>query len=162
MKIKETPIEGLHLIELVPICDTRGYFSRHLCMETLKKHGLEMEICQTSIAFNVTSDTIRGLHYQAKPFEEIKIVSCLRGVIFDVVYDNRPKSPTYKQIFTTELSTFDMLYIPKGCAHGYQTQTDNCLVHYYMSSPYNKKSAREIGWWNLDIPWPLPKPRTNT
>jgi len=159
MRFIETELKGAYIIEIEIIEDERGFFSRTFCQKEFEEHGLNPRIAQCNISYNKKKGTLRGLHYQAAPYEEAKIVSCTRGTIYDVIIDLRPDSPTYCQWFAVELSdeNYKMLYVPEGFAHGFQTLEDNTVVFYQMSEFYNPESARGIRWDDpvFGIKWPL-------
>ena len=127
----ETVLKGAYVIELERHQDFRGFFARTFCRREFAEHGLEPAIEQSSISFNPRKGTLRGMHYQAAPFEEVKVVRCTMGRIHDVIIDLRPESPTYRLHLAIELSAENrkMLYIPWGFAHGFQTLEDNAEVH---------------------------------
>jgi dTDP-4-dehydrorhamnose 3,5-epimerase len=148
MIFTETKIRGVLTIEPEILTDERGYFARSFCKEEFRKHGLETEIVQCNISYNKKKGTLRGMHYQAPPFEEAKIVSCTKGSIYDVVIDLRKDSRTYCQWTTADLNSenFRMIYIPKGCAHGFQTLADNSIVYYQMTEVFRPGSACGVRW----------------
>jgi len=155
-----TKINGMYIIEPELLTDERGFFTRSFCKEEFRVYGLDADIVQCNISCNKKKGTLRGMHYQIPPFEEAKIVSCTKGSIYDVVVDLRRNSPTYGQWHAEELSadSYRMLYIPKECAHGFQTLEDNCLVYYQMEEYYHAECARGIRWNDpsIGIVWPLP------
>ena len=159
MKFIETKLKGTYIIELEPMEDERGFFARSFCQKEFKKHGLNPRIVQCNISFNKKRGTLRGMHYQVSPYEEAKLVSCIRGAIYDVIIDLRQDSPTYCQWFAVELTeeNYKMLYIPKGFAHGFQTLEDNTVVFYQMSEFYYPECARGVRWDDstFEIEWPL-------
>ena len=161
MIFKKTKIRGVYLIKTQPARDRRGFFSRIFCQREFKKQGLSFKVVQSNFSYNKKRGTLRGMHYQIPPHEEIKLVSCLQGKIYDVVIDLRPISPTYLQWIAVELSAKNnkMLYIPKGLAHGFQILDDNTLVFYQMSEFYHPQSARGICWDDpqFKINWPIKK-----
>ncbi|QJB28856.1 dTDP-4-dehydrorhamnose 3,5-epimerase [Limnospira fusiformis] len=118
------------------------------CQKEFSERGLNSNLVQCNISFNRHKGTLRGMHYQAKPHEEAKLVRCTMGAIYDVIIDIRPDSPTFKQWVAVELTAENrrMLYIPEGMAHGFQTLTDNTEVFYQMSEFYHPESARGIRW----------------
>src|SRR5512137_1288554 len=124
-----TKIKGVYITEPELLADERGFFTRSFCKEEFRNYGLDADIVQCNISHNKKKGTLRGMHYQIPPFEEAKIVSCTRGSIHDVVVDLRRDSPTFCQWVAAELSdkNFKMMYIPKGCAHGFQTLNDNTM-----------------------------------
>lgn len=162
MIFKKTKIEGLYIIEPVLIKDNRGYFTRNFCLDELKKKGLDFQIAQANLSFTKKRGTIRGMHFQREPKSEGKIVQCLRGGIYDVAVDMRPKSKTYLKWFAIELTEKNkkMLYIPKGFAHGFQTLSNNCEVFYFMSEFYSPEYAIGVRWNDpvLKIKWPVFRP----
>lgn len=162
MIFKETELKGAYIIELEPIEDERGEFARSFCKNEFKEHGLNLTIAQCNISFNKKKSTLRGMHYQAAPHEETKLVSCMRGAIYDVIIDLRPDSSTYCQWFAVELiaDNYTMLYIPEGFAHGFQALQDNTVVFYQMSEFYHPECARGVRWDDhaFNIVWPLSVP----
>lgn len=157
MKFTELALPGVWLIEPEPITDERGFFARTFCRNELAEHGLQVEIAQTNLSFNLRRGTLRGLHYQLEPHGEDKLVSCVEGALFDVVVDVRAGSPTRGTWIEVELSADgrEILYIPKGFAHGFQTLVDGTLVSYLMSTPYVAEAARGVRYDALPIPWPV-------
>ena len=155
----ETKLKGAFVIELEKYSDDRGFFSRAWCQKEFKEQGINSRFVQANIGFSKNSGTIRGIHYQIAPFEEAKLVRCIRGAIFDVVLDLRPELPSFKQWFGVELSDENrkMLYVPEGCAHGYQALVDNTEVFYQVSQVYSPESERGIRWNDpeFDIEWPI-------
>lgn len=164
MKFTETPLPGVFVIEPELLLDERGFFARTFCRREFKEHGLNPELVQCSISFNLKRGTLRGLHYQAAPFLEDKVVRCTRGAIFDVALDLRPESPTYKGYFSLELSAENhrMLYIPGGLAHGFQTLEPDTEVFYQMSEFYTPGYSRGVRWDDeaFGISWPPEEERT--
>ena len=160
MIFSETKLSGVYVIDIEKIEDERGFFARTWDKDELSKMGLESEFIQSSISLNKKKGTIRGMHYQTKPYEENKIVRCTRGRIFDVIIDLRSNSKTFKEWFSVELSAdnYKMLYIPKGFAHGFQTLEDNTEVFYQISQYYNSEYSKGIIWNDkiFQINWPLP------
>lgn len=142
-----------------PICDTRGYFARCYCADQFAKAGINFEIAQRNRSFNHEMGTIRGMHWQSAPYEEDKLVSCTSGEIFDVAVDLRPDSNTYLHWFGIVLSADkqNMLFIPKGFAHGYQTLCNNVCVEYSVSEYYQPDAAVGIRYDDplIGIKWPL-------
>jgi dTDP-4-dehydrorhamnose 3,5-epimerase len=157
---QETKISGVFLIEPERLIDERGFFARTWCREAFIAHGLNPELAQCSVSFNTLQGTLRGMHYQKAPHGEDKLVRCTRGEIYDVVLDLREDSPTYQQWVSAELSADNlrMLYIPKGCAHGFQTLVDATEVSYQISCAYQHGYS---AGYRYDDPafaliWPLP------
>ena len=158
MKFHPTKLPGGFEIHLEPIRDERGYFARAWCRNEFEEHGLESAIVQCNISFNTRKGTLRGMHYQAAPFAETKLVRCTQGAICDVVLDLRPQSPTFKGWVAVTLTAENrnMVYVPKGCAHGFLTLQDETEVFYQMSEVYNAESARGVRWNDptFAIAWP--------
>lgn len=159
MIFTETKLSGVYVIEIEKIEDERGFFARTFDKDEFSKIGLDSKFVQSSISLNKKKGTIRGMHYQLKPYEEIKIVKCTKGRIFDVIIDLRPDSKTFKEWLSVELSedNYKMLYVPKGFAHGFQTLEDNCEIFYQISEQYNEKYSSSVKWNNpeVSIDWPL-------
>jgi dTDP-4-dehydrorhamnose 3,5-epimerase len=158
MIFTETKINGVYIIESEPMRDYRGYFARTFCREEFIKRGLNPEISQCNKSYNRKKGTLRGLHFQKPPFQESKFVQCIRGNIFDVALDIREKSLTFGQWFGATLSEDNNrgLFIPGGCAHGYLTLEENCIVVYQVSVPYHPESEEGIRWDDptFNIDWP--------
>ncbi|HEY9731622.1 MAG TPA: dTDP-4-dehydrorhamnose 3,5-epimerase [Drouetiella sp.] len=159
MHLKETGIDGAFLLTPEISKDDRGTFARTFSAREFEQLGLVSTLDQCAISHNPQKGTLRGLHYQLNPFQEIKMVRCSRGAIFDVLVDLREESSTYRKWFGTELSetNLQMLYIPGGCAHGFITMVDNSEVFYQISGAYNPEFARGIAWNDpaFAITWPL-------
>jgi dTDP-4-dehydrorhamnose 3,5-epimerase len=159
MIFKETKLKGACTIELERIEDERGFFARSWCQKEFDEHGLNPLIVQCNISYNKKKGTLRGMHYQAAPYEEAKIVSCISGAIYDVIIDLRRDSATYCQWFAVELSSDNcrMLYVPVGLAHGFQSLEDNTVVFYQMSEFYHPECARGVRWDDtaFGVKWPI-------
>jgi dTDP-4-dehydrorhamnose 3,5-epimerase len=155
---KPASLPGVFIIEQERNEDVRGHFARTYCEKEFAARGLETRIAQCSISFNQRKGTLRGMHYQIEPFEEVKVVRCTRGAVYDVVIDLRKDSPGFKKHFAVELNEQNgkMLYIPAGFAHGFQTLADNTEVFYQISQSYSPEHARGLRWNDLAfrIPWP--------
>ena len=138
-----TPLGDVFIIDLEPIVDERGFFSRAWCAEQFAGKGLSAHIVQINTAHNPRARTLRGMHFQRAPHAEVKVVSCPYGAVFDVAVDLRPDSATHRQWFGIELTQDNhrALYIPAGFAHGYITLTDNSGLTYSTSHRYEGKSA---------------------
>ena len=162
MKFTPAGLEGAYVIELDRLEDERGYFARTFCRDEFSAHGLRSVFPQCNTSFNARKGTLRGMHYQAQPHEEAKIVRCTRGAIHDVIVDIRRDSATYRKWISVELTADNarMLYIPEGCAHGFQTLADGSEVFYQMSATFHPESARGLRWNDpgLAIRWPLASP----
>ncbi|HJT24348.1 MAG TPA: dTDP-4-dehydrorhamnose 3,5-epimerase [bacterium] len=160
MKFTETKIKGAFVIEPEKIEDERGFFARTWDRKEFGAQGLNPNLVQCSISLNKKKGTLRGMHYQAAPHGEAKVVRCTMGAIYDVILDLRPQSPTFKQWFAVELSAENRkeLYIPEGVAHGFQTLADNAEVSYQISEFHHPESARGVRWDDpaFKIQWPLP------
>ena len=158
MTFRQTKLPGVFEIRLEPKSDERGFFARSWCQKEFGSKGLNPKLVQCNISFNVRKGTLRGVHYQAAPYAETKIVRCTRGTIYDVVVDLRPQSPTFKHWIALVLADTNrnMVYIPGGCARGFLTQEDETEVFYQMSEVYNAESARGVRWDDpaFQIVWP--------
>ena len=158
MIFKKTGLEGAFIIEPERIEDARGFFARAWCKNEFDTHGLNSCLVQCNISFNKNRDTLRGMHYQATPHEEIKLVRCTKGAIYDAIVDLRQGSPTYLRWIGVELTeqNHKMLYAPEGFAHGYQTLSDNSEVFYQVSRFYSPESERGVRWDDpaFGIKWP--------
>jgi dTDP-4-dehydrorhamnose 3,5-epimerase len=158
MIFKDTGIEGVWVIEPERHEDERGFFARTWDPQEFAERGLNPELAQCSISFNRARGTLRGLHYQAAPHEEAKLVRCTAGSIFDVVVDLRPDSSTFRDWFGVELSAENRLslYVPEGCAHGFLTLADDSEVHYQISQAYVPEAGRGVRWNDaaFAIRWP--------
>jgi dTDP-4-dehydrorhamnose 3,5-epimerase len=153
-----TKLPGAYIIELEPHTDDRGFFARTWCRREFEAHGLNPSLVQCNISFNSKKGTMRGMHWQAKPFEEAKLVRCTTGSIYDVIMDLRPDSLTFKNHFGLQLTAHNrlMLYVPEGFAHGFLTMEDNTEVSYQMSEFFAPDSARGFRWNDpaFGIQWP--------
>jgi dTDP-4-dehydrorhamnose 3,5-epimerase len=162
LKFLPTPLAGAYLIELEQLDDERGFFARSFCQNEFKAHGLDPVVAQCNVSFNRKRGTLRGLHYQAEPHAEAKLVRCTRGAIWDVIVDLRKGSPTARKWHAVELTAENRraLYIPVGLAHGFQTLADDTEVLYQMSESYHPESARGVRWNDpaFGIAWPLADP----
>jgi dTDP-4-dehydrorhamnose 3,5-epimerase len=160
MILTETRLAGVFLVDPEPIQDERGFFARTFCSEVFAAHGLCGAFVQCNVSFNHRRGTLRGLHYQAAPFAEAKLVRCTMGAVHDVVVDLRDGSPTRGEWTAVELSSSNRraLYIPEGFAHGFQTLADASEVFYQMSVPFEPGAARGLLAADplLAIAWPLP------
>lgn len=158
MRFTPTPLPGAWVIELEQLSDERGWFARSFDVEEFAAHGLDPTVEQCNVSFNPRRGTLRGMHYQADPHGESKLVRCVRGAIFDVAVDLRGHSPSRCQWHAVELSAENRLayYIPAGFAHGFQTLTDDCEVLYQMGHGYVPQAARGVRFDDpaLGIQWP--------
>jgi dTDP-4-dehydrorhamnose 3,5-epimerase len=159
LKFTKTPLADLYVVEIEPLNDDRGFFARSFCEHEFHAHSLELKVVQCNISFNEKAGTLRGLHFQAAPHEEAKLVRCTRGAIYDVAVDIRPASSTYLKWYAVELTseTRRMMFIPDGFAHGFQTLADKSEILYFMSEFYHPESARGLRWDDpmLGISWPI-------
>jgi dTDP-4-dehydrorhamnose 3,5-epimerase len=160
MRFIDTPLPGVWVIELEELGDERGWFARTFDNEEFEARGLNPAVVQCNASFNAQRDTLRGMHYQADPHGESKLVRCVRGAILDVAVDLRPGSPTRCAWHGVELSAENRLalYIPAGLAHGFQTLEENCEVLYQMGARYVPEAARGVRWDDpaFAIDWPEP------
>jgi dTDP-4-dehydrorhamnose 3,5-epimerase len=158
MRFEEAPLAGVWTIELERIADQRGWFARTFDEEEFRRRGLDPTVVQCNASFNERAGTLRGMHYQADPHGEPKLVRCVRGAIFDVAVDLRRESATFCGWHGVELSAENgrMLYIPSGLAHGFQTLTDDCEVLYTMGHRYVPEAGRGVRWDDpaFAIRWP--------
>jgi dTDP-4-dehydrorhamnose 3,5-epimerase len=158
MTFHETKLPGVYEIHIEPQCDERGFFARCWCQKELESKGLSARVAQCSISFNARKGTLRGMHGQAEPFSETKIVRCTKGAIYDVAVDLRPNSPTFKEWVAVVLTAENrhMLYVPQGCGHGLMTLEDETEVFYQISEFYNPESSRGVRWDDpaFGISWP--------
>jgi dTDP-4-dehydrorhamnose 3,5-epimerase len=158
MIFSETKLKGAFIIDLEKLEDYRGFFARTWCQREFEAHGLNPRLVQCSISFNKHKGTLRGMHYQVAPYEEAKLVRCLRGALYDVIIDLRPQSTTFKQHIAVTLTAENrqMLYVPEGFAHGFQTLEANTEVFYQMSEFYHPEHTRGVRWNDpaFGIQWP--------
>lgn len=164
MKFSPAPLPGAFLIDIDRAEDERGFFARSVCSEQFGRHGLNAAFVQQSVSFNLRAGTLRGLHFQAEPHAEDKLVRVTRGAIHDVIVDLRPGSTTFGRWFGVELSAENhrQLYIPRGLAHGFQTLCDSTEILYQMTTPFHAPAARGVRWDDpaLGIAWPSCADRT--
>ena len=159
MKFLATDIDGAFIVEPELLSDERGAFARSFCAESFAAHGLVASYPQCNISTNIRRDTLRGMHFQAAPHGEAKLVRATQGRVFDVALDLRPASPTYLKWAAVELDAarHNSFYIPEGCAHGFLTLEDDCTLFYQMSEPYAPDAARAVRWDDpaFGIDWPF-------
>jgi dTDP-4-dehydrorhamnose 3,5-epimerase len=160
VKFEPLTLQGAYLIHLDRLEDDRGFFARAWCEHELADQGLNTRIAQANVSFNKTKGTLRGMHYQAPPYAEVKLVRCTRGAIYDVIIDIRPDSQTFRRWLSVELNedNHDTLYIPEGFAHGFQTLEDGAEVYYQHSEFYTPGAERGLRYNDpaFGIAWPLP------
>jgi dTDP-4-dehydrorhamnose 3,5-epimerase len=158
----ETKLKGAFIIEPEKHEDDRGFFARSWCQKEFQAHNLNPRIVQCNISFNKIKGTLRGMHYQAGPFAEAKLVRCTAGALYDVIIDLRPDSPTYKQYVGEVLSAanYKMFYVPEGFAHGFQTLEDNTEIFYQMSEFFSPEHARGVRYNDpaFGIKWRIANP----
>lgn len=163
MQFLPTELAGAFVIEPESLTDERGLFARTYCRDEFAAHGLNTSWMQCNVSYNRLKGTLRGMHWQADPHGEVKLVRCTRGAAFDVIVDMRPASPTYRKWVGVELSADSRraVYIPAGFAHGFQTLTDETELFYQMSAFYHPESARGARWDDplLAINWPAEERR---
>jgi dTDP-4-dehydrorhamnose 3,5-epimerase len=160
VKLVPLGIPGAYLVEIEPASDDRGFFARTFCARELAAAGLDGRVAQTSLSFNPRKGTLRGLHYQAEPHAETKLVRCVRGTIYDLLVDLRPESHIFRQHLAIELSADarNAVYIPPGVAHGFLTLSDDCEVHYAMSEFFAPEASRGVRWDDPAFGIVLPEP----
>jgi dTDP-4-dehydrorhamnose 3,5-epimerase len=159
MIFRETPLAGVWLIDPEPLTDERGFFARTWCRDEFARRGLVADLAQCSVSWTRARATVRGLHYQARPHEEAKLVRCTRGAVHDVALDVRGGSPTFGRWVAAELTADNrrMLYVPEGVAHGFQTLAEDTEVFYQISASHHPQSERGVRWNDpaCAIAWPL-------
>jgi dTDP-4-dehydrorhamnose 3,5-epimerase len=159
MHFVDTSVVSAMVIDPSPHQDTRGRFMRAWCVREFAEHGIEFEPVQANLGFSTERGTVRGMHFQVAPASEAKLVRCTRGAIFDVVLDLRPQSASYGKWHGVELSGDNgkMLYLPPGCAHGYQTLEAGTEMHYMTSAFYTPTAVRGVRFDDpaFGIDWPL-------
>lgn len=162
MRFTQTRFRGVFVVDLELHEDQRGFFARSFCTREFAAHGLPASFVQCNISYNRRRGMLRGMHYQAAPCEEGKLVRATRGSILDVVLDLRPSSATYREWLSYNLSDGNgrALYIPPGFAHGFQTLTDHAEVFYQMTEFYDPGLARGVRWDDpaFGINWPIAPP----
>lgn len=158
MTFRETTIGGVWLVEPEFLEDERGFFARTWDEEEFAERGLSGTLAQSSVSYNRARGTLRGMHYQAAPHEESKLVRCTNGAIFDVAVDLRPLSPTFTSWVGVELSAHNRfaLFVPEGCAHGYLTLSDDAEISYLISARHVAEAARGVRFDDpvFEIAWP--------
>ncbi len=160
MRVTETTLKGVFIVDLEPRQDSRGLFARTFCVREFEALGLRTAIAQCNLSVTYRRGTIRGMHYLAPPAAEAKLVRCVRGAIFDVVVDMHPDSASFASHISVELTAENRraLYVPEMVAHGFQTLTDDVEVIYQMSDFYAPECERGLRYDDpaLNIQWPLP------
>jgi dTDP-4-dehydrorhamnose 3,5-epimerase len=160
MRFSKTPIPGAWVIDVEPLGDERGFFARTFCTEEFAAHGIDTTVAQCNMSLTHAAGTLRGMHYQVPPAAETKLVRVARGCVYDVIVDLRPGTATYLQHFGVELSEDNRraLFVPEGCAHGFQTLADETCVEYQMGARYAPEAGRGLRFDDprLAIAWPRP------
>lgn len=160
MEFVPLPVLGACRIHLAPRGDTRGFFARSWCLDTFRQHGVDFDLVQANFSHTRMRGTMRGMHYQRAPRADAKIVRCTRGRVFEVIADIRPGSATYGQWVATELAedNFTMVYVPPGCAQGFQSLTDDVVIEYFMGERYVPDLYAGFRYDDpaIGIVWPLP------
>ena len=158
MRFQETKLPGVFEIHIDLKADERGFFARTWCRNEFENNGLNPRLVQCSLSYNARKGTLRGLHYQAEPNAEAKLVRCTTGAIFDVVVDLRPESPAFKNWIAVVLTAANrhMVYVPERCGHGFLTLEDETEVFYQMSEFYHPELSRGVRWNDpaFQIVWP--------
>ena len=159
MIFSATELSGAFVVDLEPIEDARGFFARAWDGRDFAAKGLTTEIAQVNTSLSRRKGTLRGMHYQVAPHEEAKLVRCIKGAVFDVVVDLRPDSETYKRWTGAELTASNrrMMYVPQGCAHGFQALGDDTEIFYLVSAFYSSEAESGVRWDDsaFGIDWPL-------
>ena len=159
MKFSPAKLTGVWIVDLDRHEDERGFFARSWCQTEFEKQGLNPRLVQCNISFNEKKGTLRGMHFQAAPHEEVKLVRCSRGAIYDVIIDLRRSSPTHRRWLAVELTADNRraLYIPEGFAHGFQSLEDGTEVFYQMSDFFHPDCSRGVRWNDpaFGIVWPI-------
>jgi dTDP-4-dehydrorhamnose 3,5-epimerase len=159
MKFRPAGLAGSHLVDLTRIGDDRGFFARIWDEEIFREMGIPVRNLQTNLSYNRHRGTTRGLHWQVDPYGESKFLRCTRGSVFDVAVDMRPDSPTFRQWqgHVIDAESRVMVYVPEGCAHGYQALEDHAEVSYQVSHPYVPGAERGLRWDDpaIGIVWPI-------
>jgi dTDP-4-dehydrorhamnose 3,5-epimerase len=159
LKFSETELKGAFILEVKKLEDERGFFGRTFCQKEFEKHGMNPHVVQANVSYNKFKGILRGMHYQLHPYEETKLVRCVRGAIYDVIIDLRKDSPTYTKWIGVELKedSYQMLFVPEGFGHGFITLEDNTEVIYQVSQFYTPGAESGIRWNDpvFDIKWPI-------
>ena len=158
MKFNEQKIKGVFLIEPSPFSDERGVFRRHFCKEEFSRNNIVTDVSQSNVSENPFAFTLRGFHYQERPYAKGKTMSCLKGAMYDIIVDLRPESKTYMDWLSFEINDDNRhsIHIPPGCANAFLTLTDNSLIHYYCSYPYtpSKEHGLRFNDPSFNFKWP--------
>jgi len=148
MEIIPLTIKGAYIIKYEPITDERGFFTRLWDKEALEANGINCCFVQSNLSYSWKAGTFRGFHYQIAPFQENKLVMCLKGSAIDYILDLRPDSPTYKKLESVEIGmlTRTEVYVPEGCGHAFITLVDDTRLIYFVTCKYSKESERGVRW----------------
>jgi dTDP-4-dehydrorhamnose 3,5-epimerase len=161
MRFEPLPIDGAALVRIEPNRDARGFFARAFCVDEFSAAGLPTQLVQASVSYNERAATVRGMHFQWPPSQEGKLVRCIRGRLYDVLLDLRPRSPTYLQhlAVTLDEDNHDAVFIPPGIAHGFQTLLPRTEIWYQMTDSYAPELAAGVRWNDpaFAIRWPMPE-----
>jgi len=159
MIFNETPVQGAYVIDLEKKGDDRGFFARVFCQNEFHEQGLTTDFVQVNNSRSATKGTLRGMHFQRPPKAETKLVRCIHGSLYDVVLDLRENSHTFGKSFGAELSADNrrMMYVPKGCAHGFLTLTDDVEAFYFVDAFYGPDLEGGVRWNDpaFNIEWPI-------
>jgi dTDP-4-dehydrorhamnose 3,5-epimerase len=159
LELIPTPLVGVFVLRPAIVWDQRGSFARLTCRDTLAAQGIHFVPLQTSLSRSNLRGTLRGMHYQAEPAAETKVVHCISGAIHDIALDLRPDSPSFGQSFGTELTAGNArgLFIPAGCAHGFIALTDEVAMIYEIDRAHDPQAARGVRWNDpaFSIAWPI-------
>ena len=162
MIFEKTDFEGVYIIEIEKQTDERGFFARSWDKNDFEENGLNSKLTQCNISLNNKKGTLRGMHYQIKPYQETKLIRCTQGRLFDVIIDLRIDSKSFKKWLSIELNekNYKILYVPEGFAHGFQTLEDNTEIFYQMTQNYMPNFANGIRWNDpmFNINWPIKEP----
>jgi dTDP-4-dehydrorhamnose 3,5-epimerase len=162
MIFEELELQGAYMISIEKLEDSRGFFARTFCKQEFSKYNLRTKIVQSNISYSKRRGTLRGMHWQVRPFQETKLVSCFRGSVYDVIVDLRPTSTTYKHWVAVELTEDEhkMIYVPESFAHGFQTLEDDSVLFYQVSEFYSPEYERGARWNDpaFAIRWPTTPP----
>ncbi len=165
MKFEPLPIAGAYGIEVEPLRDERGFFARTWCEREFASHGIAARFVQSNLSVTRERGMLRGMHLQARPHEEAKLIRCVRGRVYDVTLDLRPDSASFLKWHAVELDaeTRNAVFIPAGCAHGFVTLSDDCELHYEMSAFYVPEAKRGVLWNDpaFGIRWPIDEPQVS-
>ncbi len=148
MLFTETKLKGAFILEIKKVQDERGFFGRSWCQQEMQAHGLNSQVVQSNVSYNIHKGTFRGMHFQRPPYQETKLVRCTKGAILDIIIDLRPESPTYKQWIQVELTeaNYTMLYVPENFAHGFLTLQDQTEVTYQVTEFYTPRAEGGLRW----------------